>query len=103
MKNSITFSTWLTNRYETQAREYRMQLQWILTSCQGYAEGNIWEERHHRVSVELMQAVQVPPLGKYPGEATEEDRKYFAAAHKPDFKNILHDYIKLLPAVCGAG
>jgi hypothetical protein len=103
MKNLSTFATWLTNRYETQARDYRQQLSTIVRTCHEYAEGNIWEERHHRVAVELMQAVQVPPLGKYPGEATEEDRAYFAAALRPDFKHILHDYIKLLPAVCGAG
>jgi len=90
------FATWLTNRYETISGNYRMSLQTIVSTCQQWAEGAIWESKHTQAALQVMQSVPVEPLGKFPGEATEEDKQYYATAKKPDFKWILSQYEKEL-------
>lgn len=92
----MTFKQWITNRYETISGKYRMSLQTIVSTCQQWAEGAIWESKHTQAALQVMQSVPVEPLGKFPGEATESDRVYFATCHKPDYKCILNQYIKEL-------
>src|SRR5690606_6028194 len=96
------FATWLNSRYETQAANYRMALQTVISTALQWARGSNWEQKHTDACIEVMRSIPIEPLGKYPGEATQEDKAYFATAHKPNFKNILNDYIKLLPSVSGA-
>ena len=92
----MTFKQWLTNRYETISGNYRMNLQAIVSTCQQWAEGEIWESKHTQAALQVMQSVPIEPLGKYPGEVTEEEKEWYKTCHKPNYQWILSQYEKEL-------
>ncbi len=93
------FNTWLTNTYETNVREYRRSLLWIVNTVQQYAEDNIFQQKHVDISITLLKDVPIPQLGKYPGAATDEDKEYFNTCIKPNYNQILQDEIRKIESL----
>lgn len=90
----MEFKTWISNTFETNVMEYRRSLLWITSTVNGYAEENIFQQKHVDISITLLKNVPVPSLGKYPGIATEDDKEYFKTCIKPDYNKILSDEIR---------
>lgn len=81
----MTFAEWLDARYTVMSADYRRNLSWIVGTCRGYAEGNIWEPRHTAIAIELLRGVSRGTLGTHP----EWDEEVFRAARRPDGNEIL--------------
>lgn len=95
----MEFINWLNSTYEKNVMEYRRSLSWITNTVKGYAEGNIFEQKHVDISIALLRDVPIPILGKYPGEATESDKEYFKTCIKPDYRQILQDEIRKIKSL----
>lgn len=93
---------WLEDRYHIMSGTYRRDLMIIVRTCNEWAEGNIWEERHTMTAIQLLNEVKVLPLGSYNGTATDADREHFKTCHKPDFGIMLLQAISQLPNVTPA-
>lgn len=96
---SMDFKTWLSNTYDKNVIEYRRSLSWITATVTSYAAGNIFEQKHVDISIALLKQIPVPVLGKYPGEATDEDKEYFKTCLKPDYRQILQDEIRKIESL----
>ena len=73
----MEFKDWLSSRVELFI-QYRYQLSVITRTVQEYCTDNVCEQRHIDVAIQLLRDVPQPTLGRYPDEATEEDKTYYS-------------------------
>lgn len=92
----INFSDWLTQQYETMTAIYRRALANEVAAFNRIMAGHHIKVSDKKLLIKALKSVKMPIIQKYPGNATEEDKKYFTAAKKPDFEFILNDLIRNL-------
>lgn len=73
----MTFPDWLTSRVEI-FMQYRRQLSVITRTVREYCTDAVCEQRHIDIAIQLLRDVPMPTLGRYPGEASEEDKQYYS-------------------------
>jgi len=90
--SNTDFQNWVTNRFETNAAVYRSRLAWITRTVTTQCIGTLGlNEVQAAAMCELLRAVNPEPLGKYPQEATPEDKDWFTTCKKPDYRCMLMD------------
>lgn len=91
------FKIWLEKAFTLQAAQLRMQLKQIVDTAQSYANGNKWEKKHYDIILQLITECRLLPIGKYPGEVTEEEKQYYRECHKPNEQIIKLEFITQIP------
>lgn len=95
------FQSWITTRFEGNAIQYRAALLWITDTVTGYcSNGERLNEGQAAAMLELLRATPVPVLGKYPGEASPEDKNWYANCLKPDYRSMLMDAEEEIKKLC---
>ena len=83
------FREWCIQQFEERAAAYRAALSELIKTARSY-EGVIGNSAISIYQAALRE-VPVPPMPKYPGTVSEQDRAWYAATLKPDFAHYLND------------
>lgn len=95
------FADWLTGRYHQMADTYRQSLLWITRTVATHVEGSAGlNEGQAAAMIELLREVPRPELGKYPGEASDQDKQYYLTAKRPDWQSMLGEAEAKITALC---
>ncbi len=90
----MSFPDWLTEEFHRMAREYRMALSTAVATWREYDP----EGKAVTVINEVLRSIPVPTLSPVPEEfKTDENRAYYSAALKPDFKQMVKDALAPCP------
>lgn len=95
--NTSTFRKWLTDRYHTLARDYRMQLATVARTCQEHAVGAIWTIEASTIGVSCLP--DAPVVGRFQGEVSEEDKAWYRECLKPDWAGMKEEAIREIRAL----
>lgn len=87
----MDFKLWALAEIDKNASNFRLQIESVVSTCYEWADGNNWEPRHTKAAIECLPVI--PSIGKYPGIATEDEKKWYMELRKPDYQFMLFDAI----------